>query len=307
MQPAQTVLLVLLGVVGAGFCAVWAVDLTRRAGWQFPTWFQGLVGLVTNFFDTLGIGSYATTTAFYRPGRIVADEKIPGTLTVGHAIPTFVQAFIFISIIEVDMLTLWLLIGTSVLGAWLGALVVTGLPRRGIQIGMGVALLAAVALLLYKLLHGDPAAVGTSGLDGWLLGVALVGCFIIGALMTIGVGAYAPIMIMVSLLGMNQKTAFPIMMGACAFLMPAAGARFIRTGRYDPRASLGLTLGGLPAVLLAAFAVKEMSLDVVRWLVVVVVLYTAASMLWAAWAESRKPPAGQKQPDPSERPPGDHP
>src|SRR5262245_22307411 len=118
-------LLTLLGLIGAGFCAVWAVDLTRRAGWRLPTWFQGLVGFVTNFFDTLGIGSYATTTASYRPKRTVADEMIPGTLTVGHAVPTFVQAFIFISSIEVDMLTLWLLIGMSVLGAWLGANVVT--------------------------------------------------------------------------------------------------------------------------------------------------------------------------------------
>jgi uncharacterized membrane protein YfcA len=299
---ALVVLLVLLGVVGAGFCAFWAVELTRRARWQAPTWYQGLVGFVANFFDTLGIGSYATTTALYRPWRVVADEKIPGTLTVGHTFPTIAQAFIFTTIIEVDMLTLWLLIGMSVLGAWLGATVVTRLPRRGVQIGMGLALLAAVGLILYKLLHGDPAAVGTSGLDGWLLGVALVGNFIIGALMTIGVGAYAPIMIMVSLLGMNPKAAFPIMMGSCAFLMPIAGVRFIRTGRYDPRASMGLALGGIPAVLLAAFVVKELPLTVVRWLVVVVVLYTSASMLWAARrAEGRQPPANP--PDPADRPP----
>jgi len=97
--------------------------------------------------------------------------------------------------------------------------------------------------------------------------------------MTIGIGAYAPIMMMVSLLGMNPKAAFPIMMGSCAFLMPIAGVRFIRSGKYDPRAALGLAIAGTPAVLLAAFIITEMPLDAVRWLVVIVVLYVAVSML----------------------------
>ena len=120
------------------------------------------------------------------------------------------------------------------------------------------------------------------GLSGGLLAVAFVGNFVFGALMTIGVGAYAPIMIMVSLLGMNPKAAFPLMMGSCAFLMPVASIRFIRSGKYDAAAAIGLALAGILGVLLAAFIVKELSLDAVRWLVVVVVLYTATSMLWSA-------------------------
>jgi uncharacterized membrane protein YfcA len=287
------VLLVLLGVVTLAFCTAWAWELTRRGKWTVPTIFQALIGSVTNFFDTLGIGSYATTTTFYRLRRTVDDEKIPGTLTIGHTLPTLTQAFIYITIIDVHMTTLVLLIGASVLGAWLGAGVVTRLPRRGIQVGMGTALLMAAALLVYKLLAGDPRGSDALGLDGGLLVTAFVGNFIFGALMTIGVGAYAPIMIMVSLLGMNPKTAFPIMMGSCAFLMPVASVRFLRTEKYDARAALGLALGGIPAVLLAAFLVKELHLDVVRWLVLVVVLYTACTMLYSARVESR-PPADKK-------------
>ncbi len=46
--------------------------------------------------------------------------------------------------------------------------------------------------------------------------------------------------------------------------------------------ALALTLGGIPGVLLAAYVVKSLPLTTIRWLVVVVVLYAALSMLNAA-------------------------
>jgi len=288
-------------LVGAAFCLVWAVELTQRSKWQLPTPFQAVIGFITDFLDTLGIGSYATTTAFYRGGRVVDDQRIPGTLTVGHTLPTIVQAFIYISIVEVDMTTLWTMIGVSVLGAWLGAFVVTQLPRRGIRLGMGAALLVAAGLLFWKLQFGKPSEVGTTGLDGTLLLIALVGNFILGALMTIGVGAYAPIMIMVSLLGMNPKTAFPIMMGSCAFLMPVASVRFIREQAYDARAALGLSAAGIPAVLIAAKLFEWLPTEVVAWLVLVVVLYTSISMLWAARMKESAPVESSPGATPSEQ------
>jgi uncharacterized membrane protein YfcA len=276
------------------------LELTKRGKWALPTVFQTLVGSVTNFFDTLGIGSYATTTTLYRLRRTVDDEKIPGTLTIGHTLPTLTQAFIYISIIEVEVKTLVLLIGASVLGAWLGAGVVTRLPRRGIQVGMGAALLAAASLLVFKLLASKPPESPVRGLDGMLLVTAFIGNFVFGALMTIGVGAYAPIMIMLTLLGMDSDTPFPIMMGSCAFLMPVASVRFLRTEKYDGRAALGLALGGIPAVCLAALLVyilkqfdKKMDLNIIGWLVVVVVLYTAVTMLRTAWLERRPLPDKQ--------------
>ncbi len=282
MNLAKLALFVLLGVDAAVFCAVWFADLVGLGKPRVPTVLQMLIGVATNFFDTLGIGSYATTTSLFKLRRIVSDENIPGTLNIGHALPTVTQAFIYVAILDIEMKTLALLIAASVLGAWLGAGIVTRLPRRRIQLGMGLALLAAVSLILGGLLNVLPKGGDATSLEGVALLAALVAIFWLGALMTIGIGAYAPIMIMVSLLGMNPKSAFPIMMGSCAFLMPAAGIRFIRGARYDARAALGLTVGGIPGVLLAAFIVKEMPLDLVRWLVVIVVLYAALSMLWAA-------------------------
>lgn len=252
-----------------------------------PTPAQLGLGFVTNFFDTLGIGSFAPTTSVFKMWRMVPDRLIPGTLNVGHTLPTMTQALIYIRIIEVDMTTLVLLIAAAVLGAWLGAGIVAGWPRRKVQVGMGLALLGAATLMLLGLFRVVPAGGDALGLRDGLLVVAIAGSFILGALMTIGIGFYAPCMIMIALLGMNPRAAFPIMMGACAFLMPMASVRFIRRRAYSVRPALGLAAGGIPGVLLAAFVVWSLPLDAIRWLVVAVVIYTATAMLRSAYAERR--------------------
>jgi uncharacterized membrane protein YfcA len=255
-------------------------------------------GFVTNFFDTLGIGSFATTTTIFRHWKLVRDEHIPGTLNIGHTLPTIVQAYIYTTIVPVDSRTLILMIIAAILGAWLGAGVVAGWPRRRIQIGMGVALpILALAMLLASSQLGSLPGGGTLlGLTGARLAIAVTANFVLGALMTIGLGLYAPCMILISLCGMNPTTAFPIMMGSCAFLMPIASARFVRAGCFDRRATLGLLAGGIPAVLIAAFIVKSLPLAQVRWLVVIVVLYTAANLLRTAYREraGAPVPAGPK-------------
>ena len=296
----KTALLIALGVVAVGYIAYW-IAASRKArpdyceSPSFHFWIRAVVGFVTNFLDTLGIGSFATTTSTFKFLRGVKDEVIPGTLNVGHAIPTVAEALIYMTIIAVDLKTLVLMIAASVLGAWLGAGVVSHWPRRKIQVGLGLCLIGAAALMLIRQfqdvwhIHIIPAGGESMGLTGvWLL-VGILGIFALGALMTLGIGLYAPCMILISLLGMNEKTAFPIMMGACAFLMPVGSIRFIKSARYDWKAALGLTIGGVPGVLVAAFIVKSLPLTAVRWLVVVVVLYTAGMLLNSAAKESRKP------------------
>jgi uncharacterized membrane protein YfcA len=165
--------------------------------------------------------------------------------------------------------------------------VVAQLPRRAIQIGVGGALLVAAALFVLANLKLIPSGGEALSLHGVSLAAAVGVNFVLGALMTLGVGLYAPCLILVSLLGMNPIAAFPIMMGSCAFLMPVAGLRFISSGRYDLRAALGLLLGGVPGVLLAAFVVKQLPLDWLRWLVVVAILYASVAMLRSARIEKR--------------------
>src|SRR4051812_40973933 len=261
--------------------AVYAIALIR-GGWVAPTVLQTAIGFVTAFLDTLGIGSFATTTAVYKLRAMVPVKLIPGTLNVGHTLPTIAQAFIYTQLVPVESTTLVLMIAAAVAGSWLGAGAVVRWPRRKIQIGMGLALFGAAILMLMTALRLFPAGGETQGLAGVRLAIGLGGNFVLGALMMLGIGLYAPCMILVYLLGMNPAAAFPIMMGSCAFLMPVSSVRFVRTRTYHVQAALGLALGGLPAVLIAAYLVRRMPLGAVRWLVVVVVIYTSINMLLTA-------------------------
>lgn len=302
MLNAKTLLLGILTIFLIGFVILWIRQARSRSASTpgekggLPSLLHVAIGFVTNFFDTLGIGSFAPTTAIFKLKKLVADEKIPGTLNIGHTPPTFVQALIFISVVQVEVKTLILLIAASVLGSWLGAGVVARWPRKTIQYGMGLALLVAATLFVIKNLdemRGAPVIPGGTamGLEGTWLYVGIIGNFVLGALMTLGIGLYAPCLIMISLLGMNPRAAFPIMMGSCAFLMPVASAKFLQAGKYSLRPALGLALGGVPAVLIAAFIVKELPLTYVRWLVVIVVLYTSVSMLRSAKTEKAAQPS----------------
>jgi uncharacterized membrane protein YfcA len=289
----KTLLLGLLGLVAVAFAIGWARLLRAPGRPREPGAETGAppmsalgIGALTDFFDTLGVGSFAPTTSLFRFLGLVPDRLIPGTLNVGHALPSVAQALIFIAIVEVEPRTLALMIAASVVGAWLGAGRVASWSRRRVQRGMGIALLVAAAFMAHQLLGGIPAGADALSLGGIRLIVGIVGNFLLGALMTIGIGLYAPCMILVSLLGMNATAAFPIMMGSCAFLMPIAGLRFIREHAYSPRAALGLTLGGIPAVLLAALVVRSLPLGAVRALVIVVAVYTALGMLRASRSDA---------------------
>jgi uncharacterized membrane protein YfcA len=299
MNPI-TGLLAALGVLTAAYVVGWfnavrgarpgtGPDAAHATDARFPNGGQISLGLVTNFFDALGIGSFATTTAVFRMFQMVPDRIIPGTLNVGHTLPTVVQAFMFTSIIPVDVLTLFSMIAAAILGAWLGAGVVCRWPKRKVQIGMGVALLAAATFMFMRQLNLFPAGSEEIGVRGLKLAIALGGNFFLGALMTLGIGLYAPCMILVSLLGMSERTAFPIMMGSCAFLMPVGSLRFIREQAYSLRNALGLALGGVAGSYIAAKFFESLDIRTVRWLVIVVVVYTAVTMLMSAAREKPSP------------------
>jgi len=276
-------LLAVFAAVSLGYMWRWWTLERGRGAYRSMRGTDMMVGFGTNFFDALGIGDFAPTTAIFKLQHRMPDEEIPGTLNAGHALPCLVEALIFVAIVTIDLTTLVTMISAAVLGAWLGAGVVSRAPRRIIQIGMGVALLSAAALLLAKNLAWLPAGTGDALAlhDGTLAFAICVNC-LLGALMMLGVGLYAPSLILVTLLGMNPLAAFPIMMGSCALLMPVGGVRFVRARRYSSGAALGLTLGGIPGVLIAAFIVRSLPMEWLRWLVVAVVTYAALLMLLSA-------------------------
>jgi uncharacterized membrane protein YfcA len=238
------------------------------------------VGFVTNFFDTLGIGSFAPTTSFYKFTKLVDDRVIPGTLNIGHCLPVVAQALIYIKGVEVEAVTLISIMLAATLGAIIGAGVVCKLPVNKIRIGLGASLLlVAIAMITKNLFQSE---VGAMGLTSWKLIAAIAVSFVFGALQTIGIGFYAPCMALIFVLGMNTRSAFPIMSGSCALLMPWASLKFIKEGAYDAKAAIGLTSLGIVGVLIAAYIVKTIPLEILTWVVVVVILYTSVMMFRSA-------------------------
>lgn len=244
--------------------------------------YNGIVGIVAYFFDTLGIGSYAIASSAFKLRKSVKDEYIPGTLNVGAAIPVLLEAFLFFGFVEVDILTLVLMVAAQVLGANLGAGIVTKWDAHKIRLGMGVGLLCLGIIMAVRSLGIGPfGAVGTAlGLSGVKLIIAVIVCVALGAFMNIGIGAYAPTMALVAILGMNVGAAFPIMMGGCAFLLAFGNVpKFVKEKKYDMVASCYTAILGTIGVLIAYFLVKSLPLDILMWLVIVVVIYTSILFL----------------------------
>jgi uncharacterized membrane protein YfcA len=273
-----------LFLLNVAFFAAWIRSRKTYPGRKRPLLIEYPLGLVFAFFDTLGIGSFAPTTAALKFQGKIADDLIPGTLNIGLNVAAMLEMVIFVTVIVIDPVLLMCTILSAALGAWVGAGIVNRMPKAAIQLAMGIALLIAGCVFVATNLHWLPGGGLAYTLTGWRLMLAVVVNFVLGALMSVGIGLYAPCMIVVTLLGLHPKAAFPIMMGACALVQPAAGLQFFRSGRFGFGTSIALTIGSIPGVLLAAFVVKELSVEKLRWLVVLVVIYAAVTMLRSFWA-----------------------
>ena len=236
-----------------------------------------IISLVANFFDTLGIGSYAIATSAWKFTKSNSDDLIPGSLNVSFAIPICVESTIFIKKVQVDSLTLVLMIAASVVGAVIGAKMVSKLDITKIRTVMGVALILVAIITLCKInAFGPFGIIGTArGLTGTKLVIGIVANFILGILMTVGIGLYAPCMAVVLLLGMSTDVAFPIMMGSCAYLCPASGFEFIKSCKYHRGAAIPMVISGSIGVLIAGLIVTSLPLTVLTYLVCVVMVVCA--------------------------------
>ena len=277
------IMLSLLTIVTAGFTYIYTIDLKKNiASNKKGVFIPGLIiGFITDFLDAIGVGSFATTTAILKlnPKLKVADKLLPGTLNVAHTLPMITQAFMSLTVISVDIVTLISLIVSAALGSYIGAGIISKLPEKKVQLTMGLALVFVAFLLVLGQLDLMPTGGEAMELKGYKLVIGVVGNFILGALMTAGIGLYAPCMAMVALLGMNPMAAFPIMMGSCAFVGPIASTKFVREGAYEREISMGITLGGIIGSILALLFVTNLSIYWLKWLVVLVVCYTAFTML----------------------------
>ena len=286
---AITILRILLVAFTIVFATVFFKDLAahKEELKGFDRWLPlCIIGAVTDFFDTWGIGCFATTQAGFKFTKTCPDAEMPGTLNVGHTIPVVTEALLFFSFVDIDSKTLYLMIAAAVAGALVGASIVCKWNLKMIRIALGGALLALACVMALK--NAGVGPFGTSGealgLTGIKLVIGLVINFFLGALMMVGFGLYIPCTALVSLLGMNIGAAFPIMMGSCAFLMVASGFKFVKEGKYDRKAALTLNISGCIGVVIAYVLIKYMfSLKTLTYIICVVMLYTSFTFLRDAY------------------------
>jgi uncharacterized membrane protein YfcA len=260
--------------------------LKHKNSLENVSWMKtGLIGFVVNFFDVLGIGAFAPQTALLKFTKQTEDRLLPGTLNVANTIPVLIQALIFITVIEVEPVTLILMLLSAAAGAILGAGIVSKMSEMKIRLTMGFALLITAGFMFAGKMAWIQGGGTAIGLYNEKLAIAALVNFVLGALMTAGIGLYAPCMALVFALGLSPQVAFPIMMGSCAFLMPPASVKFIKEGAYNRKAAVGMALPSIIAVLIAALIVKSLPLDTLRWLVIIVIVYTSGVMLRSAYAK----------------------
>ena len=240
--------------------------------------YNTIVGVVANFLDVFGVGSYATTSAAFKFGKSVKDGDIPGTLNVGDTLPVCVEAFLFASLAGVDGVTLGALIAAAVVGALLGAKLVTKLNIQGVRLMMGVGMVILGVMMALRVLAVGPFGLVGDGLklSGGRLVIAVLVQLILGMLMNIGVGLYAPCMALCCGLGLSVAATLPIVMGSSALLMAfGSGPQFIKAGRFDMLATICQMVGGAAGVLIAYFFVKSLDVKILTIVIAVVVLITA--------------------------------
>ena len=278
-MSAATILLIIMWLFAAVFFVVLVKDVMAHKDEldKSKMGYNSLISAIANFFDTLGIGSYAIATSAWKFNKSISDDLIPGTLNVAFGIPICVEATITMTRIDVDPLTLVLMIASAIVGSIIGAKIISKMDIMKIRVVMGVALLIVAAITLCKINGVGPfGLIGTArGLTGALLVIGVIANFILGVLMTAGIGLYAPCMALVLLLGMSADVAFPIMMGSCAFLCPACGITFIKEGKYQRAMTIPMLITGSIGVLIAGFIVTSLPLTLLTYLVCVVMVICA--------------------------------
>ena len=278
-------LIALLAVIGLAVL-LYGLALVRAALAQraVPRLEALALGAVVNFLDTLGIGSFAPTTAWFKFRRMVPDRLIPQTMLCGLTPPAMTESIVFL--VGVGVLVDRVLLISCVVAVFVGGLVGVPLVTRArvwvVQATVAVGLLLAAIAYAMQNLDLFPGGGTASSLPFGLMVVAILANFAFGVLANFGVGNYAPTLVMFSLMGMDPKFAFPIMAGGASLMGAGASFQHIRVGKVDLRIVLGLALGGIPAVLVAYYVVVSMPVTYLRWLVFAVVLYAAAVMAHAA-------------------------
>lgn len=278
-----TVLLIIMGVYAAVYLVILAKDtFAHRESWDRSHLIYNIViSFIANFFDTLGIGSYAIATSAWKFKNSISDDLLPGTLNAAFCIPMCVEGALYMKKVDVDPTTLILMIIASMLGSVVGAKIISRLDIVKIRTIMGCALIIVAIMTFCKINAWGPfGMIGTArGLTGGKLAAGVIANFVFGGLMPAGIGLYAPCMATVLILGMGVDVAYPIMMGSSAYLCLSCGLTFIKAGKYQRMATLPMIISGSIGVLIAGSIVTNLPITVLTYMVCVVMIICSVMFL----------------------------
>lgn len=281
-------------LVGLIVWMAWTIfSYARRNGISLKErfWTGFGIGFVTDLLDTLGIGAFATTTTLFKATKLVEeDRKLPATMTTAHIIPVLVEALLFITIVEVDLVTLLAMATAAFSGAFVGARVTQTWDTRKVQRILGILLIIAALVMVYRMVSNPGADLTdeVKGLTGWKLLVGVIFDFFIGMLMSMGLGNYAPELIFFSLMGISPAVALPVMMLNASMMLAASAKQFVESGRVSWPGVSGIIVGGILGVLTAAFFLTSLDISKLKILVVFIAIYTGVMLLRSSMLKTRK-------------------
>ncbi|GFH41469.1 membrane protein [Lactococcus hodotermopsidis] len=250
------------------------------------------IGFITDLLDTWGIGSFATTTTFFKLTHFIDDNddsQLPGTMNVGHAIAVLIEALFFITAVKVEMMTLIPMTSAAIAGALTGTRITKNWPAKLVQRVLGVLLVIAAIIMATRLLFNIGADMSTSshGLHGILLIVGVSFNFVLGVLMTMGLGNYAPELVFFSLAGVNPMIALPVMMLDAAMIMFSSAQEFIKKDRVYWNGLLGMMIGGIFGVIVAAKVITNIDIELLKKAMVVIVIYTGIMLIRSSFGKEK--------------------
>ncbi len=238
----------------------------------------GLSGVVAFLADTIGVGSFAINIAFAKIFKLMPTDKLPGYVNASQVLPGTIQAFIFMTMVNVDMFTLATLAIAASIGGILGAIFVSKMNATLLKklmifcfAGMIVLLFATEAGLLN--ISGDAAA-----LSGMKLFITAIAMTIAGALTAACVGLYATSQAILFLAGISPLAAFPIMMAAGALQQPLLAITFLTKNKVPVKETLIVSITGLIGIAIGLPLITSVSIHFLHYLLICVLLYNIFSI-----------------------------
>ncbi len=252
-------------------------DVKKEKGNVF---YLAVAEVVTWFLATFGVSDTALNMLFFRVKNTVDIKSLPSTIIVGATVPLCFMSYTYIGTTKVDSVTLFALVISQAIGSFCGAKIITRLDVDKMKFLMSIALFSSASLIFAKRFLFGIDGGNMIGLPMVPLIISIIVVFLLGALNMFGLGPTTPTIALLLLFGMNASAVYPIVMTANAIGCIVACISFIRAGNYHKKVSLITSIMGVVGVFLAVKLVKNMNLDVLQILMILILIYNAVTLMY---------------------------